>query len=353
MINSYLRQELFSDEVVMESLNDMRKAQPKKDQLSYFNVVLEGATETNADIIQKLYTDIIAKSNVDFGSIPDSKGNLIKYKNYPLMQESIDKLNQLFKGRKSEELDITNRLHDMILNCKSDFQVGFTYDVEIVKIMYNVSVVTLYEMVNITILTYTTSMRKEAGIQLSLGKLKKKDSIVLKNAKSLLKSYESGKWGNLMKDIKKNPGQFGNGNESYLAMEAGFGATVATIIKWGAAHKPLVIVAAIIAIFLAIRALIYYFYAGSVMIKDYVETQKEFVNATVNAEKEDGTSEKVVKKHSILAEKLQSIANFIEVKILRTNVKAQEELQKSNTENFHKPQVDAETTGFGGGNITF
>ena len=60
-------------DVVMESFYDMRNSQPPKDRLHYLDVVLEGSVESNATLLQKLYTDIISKSNIDYGQIPDSQ----------------------------------------------------------------------------------------------------------------------------------------------------------------------------------------------------------------------------------------------------------------------------------------
>ena len=345
----YLKENLFSDEVVLESFTNMRMAQPLRDRAKYFDVVLEGTQESNADIIQKLYTDIISKSNIDFGSIPDSHGNLVKYKEYPIMQQSMDRLNVLFKGKASDELKLMNEIHDMIINCKKDYEMGFTYDIEMIKLIYNVCVMTLYELINVCILSYTKQMRKNAGITFEIGKMKKKDVIVLKNAQSLLKSYKSGQWGKMISELKKNKNML---DIKAPANEAIFGTAVAFVT----AHIPLMIVLAIVFIFIGIRGLVYYFYAGSIKVKDYVDTQKEFVNATLNNEKMEGVDAKVINKRTKLLEKFDSITSFIEGKIFRTNKKATEELAKSNAENFHKPNFgqSSEPLGFGNaGSISF
>lgn len=353
-MDKYLKDVIFSDEAALESFVEMRAAQPRSDRMHYFDVVLEGTQESNADIIQKLYTDIISKSNIDFGRIPDSRGNLVKYKEYPLMQQSMDRLNVLFKGKVSDELKLMNQMYDMIIKCKKDYEMGFTYDIEIIKITYNISVMTLYELINICILSYTKQMRKNAGIVFELGKMKKGDNIVLKNAQSLLKSYQSGQWNKIMSEVKKDRGML-----NLKATEAigDFGPMVAKGVTWLLGHKPLAIIAAIVLVFLGIRKLIYFFYSGSIKVKDYVDTQKEFVNATMNNERLEGVNDKVVSKRAKLLDKLESITSFIEGKIFRTNQKAQEELAKSNVENFHKPTFGDETSspsGFGNaGNISF
>lgn len=355
-MDKFLRSELFADEAALESLTEMRMAQPRKDRMNYFNIVLEGSSETNADLIQKLYVDIISKSNIDFGSIPDSRGVLTKYKEYPLMCDSMDNINKLFKGISCEDVDLMNQMHDMICQCKKDYEMGFTYDIEIIKVIYNTSVITLYELINMSILAYTKQMRSDAKIHMDFNKSKKKNNIVRSNAKSLIKSYQRGQWNKMISTLKKDKTLF---NGLSPATESNDKLKLGDMIKHGtdfitkhpAIGIPVVVVASIAILLFAIRKLIYFFYSGSVNVKSYVETQKEFVDTAIRNEKEEGESENVVKKHQKLADKLQSIANFIEVKILRTNKKAMDEIQKSNTENFHTPNPDQAS--FGGGSISF
>lgn len=358
MIDRNLKNTLFEDPAALESLVEMRTAQPTNERMHYFDTVLEGTQESNADLIQKLYTDIISKSNIDFGAIPDSKGNLIRYKEYDLMQQSMDRINLLFKGKISDEVSLMNQVHDMIINCKKDYEMGFTYDIDMIKITYNVSVMTLYELINLCILSYTKQMRQNAGIKFDLGKMKKTDNIVFKNAQSLVKSYKSGQWAKIMTQVKKDHSILSSpspATESGVAAMT-FGGLVKTGVGFALSHLPLMIPVAIILVFLGIRKLIYFFYSGSAKIKDYVDVQKEFVNATMTAEINEGADDKLVGKRNKLLEKLDHVTRFIEGKIFRTNQKAKEEIIKSNVENFKKPDFGEvpSTGGFGNaGSISF
>lgn len=358
MISANL-QSMITDDVVLESMNDMRLAQPAKDRLHYFDVVMEGTAESNAIILQKLYTDIISKSNIDFGNIPDSRGNLIKYTGYSLMQQSMGLINQLFQGVASDEVTMMNQLHDMIISCKKDYEFGYSFDIEIIKLAYCLAVSSLYEMINICILAYTKKMRSDANIEFDFSKVKKKDVLILSNTKSLLKSYTSGQWGKMIAALKKDPHMLDTevANEaagSIFGQKVSFGEGVKAVA--GAIQKipkaiviPVAIVAALISLLFIIRNLIYIFYSGSIKIKDYAKTQKEFVDLAIQQEKEDGEPDVIIKRHTKLSERLSSIANFIEVKILHTNQKAKDELATSNKENYNagdfKPTF--------GGNIEF
>ena len=343
---------------VMESFYEMRNDQPSKDRLHYFDVVLEGSIETNAALIQKLYVDIISRSNIDFGVIPESRGAFIKYKGYKMMTESMDNINKLYEGISSDEVTMMNKLHDMIIACRADYEFGYKFDIEIIKLTYCVAVMALYELINVCILAYTKQMRKNGTVEFDFVKVKKKDVIVIRGAKSLLKSYESGQWSRMVQDSKKDPTLM----KMAPATEASFigGMTLGGVVKTGigAVGKvptPIFAVAAtavaIIAILVSIRALIYFFYHNASRMKDYVRTQKEFVDAAVRTETTEGESPTVIEKHSKLADKLESIANFIEVRILKTNSDARKDLSETNATNYLQSEFK-QAAGFGG-NIEF
>jgi hypothetical protein len=101
------------DNLALEAFVDIRNDQPPKDRLHYFDVVLESSEDTRGTLIQKLYVDIISKSNIDFGKIPDSKGDLTKYEYYNEISESIGALNKLVDSAKSDELAMLNNLFDI------------------------------------------------------------------------------------------------------------------------------------------------------------------------------------------------------------------------------------------------
>lgn len=362
----------YASEPVMESFFDMRNAQEPKDRLHYFDVVLEGSVETNAILLQKLYTDIISRSNVDFGAIPDSQGALTRYKEYKLMSQSMEQLNQLYEGTPSEELTLMNKIHDMIIACRKDYELGYKFDIEIIKIAYCTAVMTLFEMINICILAYTKKLRDNKGIVFTFNKMKKKDVLVIRGANSLAKAYESGQWSALINEIKKNPLGFSAG----VANEAGiftddFKGKVAKALDPVVAFKgavgpmgptlkfdakstfkniplPLKIIGMAVIVFMAIRTLVFVFYNSSAKIKDWCKNQKEFIEADIRSEINDGkASDNVIEKHQKLARKLESVANFIELRILKTDAAAKKDMLESNRDNYNKSDF-TNPVGFGG-----
>lgn len=347
-------------EIIMESFIDMRSAQPPAERLHYFDVALEGSAESNAILLQKLYTDILSKSNVDFGQIPDSQGALTKYKGYKMMEKSLSALNELFEGISCDEMKLTNKLHDMIIQCRKDYEMGYKFDVEIIKIAYCTSVLTLYEMINLCIMIYTKKMQTKAGISIDMVKVKKKNLLVIKGAKSILKSYESGQWAKMINEMKKDPSFMGGAtlpsnkpaNESIFNFDVKIGgnnthignlgeavkAGQAAANAFASAHPVLAtggkVVVAIIAVLAAIRILVYLAYSSAMSINDFIKNQKEFIDCEIRQEKEDGTSKKTIERHKKMSSRLESLSHWIEVRILKTDVDAQKNLKVSNTTNY-------------------
>ena len=357
-MNRQLYGYLCHDEAVMESLTDLRMAQPPKDRLHYFDVALEGSAEANANLLQRLYIDVVSKSNIDFGSIPDSRGNFRKYNGYRLMEDSITRLNQLYEGIPSDNMKRLNGLYDMIISCQKDFEYGFSYDIELIQILYNTSVMSLHEMIGVCLFEYNDSLKAKAGNTFNFSNSKKKDLLITKNVDSLIKAYKNGQFQTMMKEFKKNPNLLSTtkipataAEEAnldgaaalvegikYVADKAGGAkdAIANAISEHPAIAIPIIAVGAFILLIIIIRNLIYLFWSKSISADEYLKAEKEILDIEIENEKVNGAPEKRIKSYRKFSDKLQRLSDFIEVKILHNDKKAKEELKKSNKENYTK-----------------
>lgn len=346
----------------MESMIEIRNDQPKNDRLRYFNTALEGSAETNATLLQKLYQDIISKSAIDFGQIPDSQGALVKYKDYHTMEEAMDCINKLFVDKQVETVDMMNQLHDFIINLRKDYAFGYQFDIDIIKIIYCTSVVTLMELINVNIVSYTKGLRiTPPSIRY---KVKKNDLLIIKSAKALIRSYESGEWNRILNVMKKDPALRGAAIEAKNTVFSGIvdsvkdlageiNTVVPAMTKIGVflrKYKNIgAIAAAAIAIFLAIRKLIYYFFRGRQKVSDWLRTEKEFIDA-VTKEERDSLTNNMIEKRQKIANRLERTADMIEVKLDRVDAEAKRDLIDSNKKNFSKASFSNSGVG---GDITF
>jgi hypothetical protein len=328
------------NDLAMESFVDIRNDQPVRDRLHYFDVVLESTDSNKGTLIQKLYVDIISKSNIDFGKIPDSRGDLTKYEFYKEITSSIDALNQLTDSAKSDDLTMLNKLYDMIITLRSDYEFGYKFDIEFIKLTYNIAVMSLFEMVNVCIMEYANYLRDVKGIQFDFKKMRKKDIIIVRGVKSILKSYENGEWAKLMSQFKKDPkNAFGLTDILAIAnkipgMDLQRDASGAISGSLGTGMTVGLAIAGVIAVLLALRLLIYFFYSSAAKIDNYVSVQREFL--VIALAKDTSGDAKSIKKQENMLHKLEGISNFIQNKIFKSDNDTAKALSDSNKDNFSK-----------------
>ena len=95
-----LYHELRDNSIVMESFHEMAISQEGRDRIKYIDIVTEAfANPTKqAGLLNKLFNEVQKVEAIDFGKIPDSKGDLTKYAYYHQMYQCIEVLNDLVEG---------------------------------------------------------------------------------------------------------------------------------------------------------------------------------------------------------------------------------------------------------------
>lgn len=341
-------------DIILEELNTMMLAQDPKDRMHYVDAVLESVLSPagKSKLIQQLYVDIIQKSNIDFGKIPQSKGNLTGYEYYDPMVKSIDALNTLFNdgsNKKVEELDLTNRLHDLIVECRDDFEYGYKFDVQIVQITYCLLVMSLYDMIGLCINKYTNYMKDIKGVEFKFTQAKTNKNLLLKYVRDFIKGYDSGEWTKMMISFKKHPTEvksmaLNNGKATegfadvvkagisagvgYVGAAAGLAGAIGTV--WGVIWVSLTI-------FFAIRGLIYLAYYVPFKINAYIKVQADFLKYAI--EKDNEPSSTSVESQKKFLSKLESLSTFIETRILRMNTVAKKKLDEDAKTNYSKADL--------------
>ena len=297
---------LKSNTIVMESLTDIISAQEPKDRLHYKEYATEAVMSHvgKGEIIQKLYTDITKKNTIDYGKIPDSKGDITMYKYYGIMRDCIDHIVKLLDGKGiPEEVQITQELHDLIVRLKPDFQYGFKMDIEFIKITYCTLVMTLHEMINLSIRAYTMYMNDTHSDSVTYNKLDPNSLQVFKYAKAFIASYKKGEWNTLMNTFKKNGSNFlGSVAMSLPVIGIGVGIFVGIISLMG-----------------IIRGLIYVYYSSASKLNQYIKIQSEFLQLAISA---SDKNTKGLDKQKAAYDRMQNISTFIEAKILKVDKQA-------------------------------
>lgn len=307
---------LESNTDILNHFIDLRIDQPVKDRLRYMDIVKEASLSSagKSKLIQQLYNDIVYKSNIDFGKIPDSKGNLTAYVGYEVIGKSLDSLRQLFSDRKVEELELAQKLHNILITNRSDFEFGFKFDITLIQLTYNLLVMGLVDMINICIVTYVDYLKDVQNTEFKFRGNRKQDLLVIKYVTDFTKSYEKGEWAKLVAQFKK---------DSSGLLGTITGGTLTT--------GPIVILSIISFLFI-VRGLIYVYYASATKINESLKAPAEFLKTSIEMSGDNGSL--AVEKQKKFLNKMDAVSNFIETKIIKTNKDAKEDLKKSNKDNY-------------------
>jgi hypothetical protein len=244
------------------------------------------------------------------------------------MLKSLEILNELVKVNAGTiiALDTANRLHTILLDARDDFTFGFKFDIDIIKYIYEILVMTLYELINCGITEVSDFVKTSNQITIGTNnkKIIKKSNRVVSNARQFIKAYDNGQWASIMKNFKQNRSNFLGGTAIGSFLTAGISTASAVIL--GA-----------IGIFLAIRGLVFVFYYSKTKISDYTRTQSELIRAHMIADTDQSAN--AVSKQKALADKLSDISAKLEGQRRRNEQAADKAIIQSNKTDYDRQSI--------------
>lgn len=266
---------------LIDEFMDWRLLQEPRDRIRYLDVVTEAmeAPGTRGQLIQRLYNDCLKKATFDYGKIGNSKGNVTKYEHYDKLMATRDCLVELTSGTVVDTLQSFDKLHNILVESRADFEMGFKFNIEFIQLTYKTLVLSLHQLIDMSISEITDYLRDALQMQLSGGKpaiRTQLNSIVLTNVNAFIKSYEKGEWAKLMSGFKRDKQGF-------------IGAVVAGVIAGGPATIALAIGGILISILLMIRALIYFYYNSKTRLRDYAESEAAILKKQIELEADKNT----------------------------------------------------------------
>lgn len=351
MSDNRLYFELRDNDIVMENFHEIAFSQEGRDRIKYIDIVTEAFSNPTkqATLLNKLFKDIQKVEEIDFGKIPDSKGDITKYIYYDHIYKCIEVLNELVENNPTVNITSMNKLHNILLSARPDFTFGYRTDNFIIINTYNLMVTSLYEMINVCAVDVTDYLRSKLSMELTTPTAKQ-IRWVTKTSNQFIKMYESGQWSTLMKSFKSS-------GHSIVANEA----TTATItidspkmvddikkipekvgkigggIKNILDHipKPVKYMAIVISIFLIIRSAIYYFINTAGKLSDRLKNVATILRANASSE----TSPTAVEKQKKVLSQLENMTDVIDYKIVKSERAAEIEMKKANKEEFNPQEI--------------
>ena len=356
MVDQKVFHELRENEIIMESFHEMTLAQDGRDRLKYMDIVSEAfANPTKqADLLDRLYKDIQKVEEIDFGKIPDSKGDVTKYVYYNQMYQCIEVLNDLIEGNATPNITTMNKLHQLLLSLRADFTFGYRVDNFIIINTYNLMVTSLYEMINICAIDATEYLRAKLSMQVT-SPTPKQIRWVAKTSNQFIKMCESGQWSTLMKSFK-------SAGKSMIATEAtDSDARVEMIknleeipgkIKDTVADKKDSIVkffkdtpigrviggiTIVIGLFLIIRKLVYYVIHCAGKLSDRLKNITTILRANIASE----NSPSAIEKQRKMLHHLENLSDTIDYKIVKSEQLTETEMKRANKADFNPQEIAA------------
>ena len=364
--------EFYSNEIILEAFQEMQADQIGRDKIGYVDAAMEAIANPSAQatIMNKLYKETQKIDEIDFGKIPDSKGDITKYVYYDQLYDSIELINELMKGNQTENIVAMNKLHQIILNARADFVFGFKVNNYIVTSMYKVMVANLHEMIDICIVDVTEYIRNNLNMSMDK-KSMKKARWVTSNVKNFIKMYESGQWNTLIKYMRTNASKkayeamaleaegdvlpqqksaldlMNMGTSAFNKFKGGITAA-GDLIKhapdaFKAASAPikgLAIVGIIISALMIIRAGIKYFFLGVANISKNLRNQAALLKSATKSDSEDQTGYGFRKK---ILNTMEKISDVIDYKILKMEKEASKDMAESNRSEFSRQEIQQMT----------
>lgn len=224
----------------------------------------------------------------------------------------------------------------MMTACKKDFEYGFKYDIEIIKILYGYMVEAYYELMNIIILNYSIPMTLPAT-RISNNPMYYNDTTVYKSCNTILDLYESGEWKKLMNSLKNSKvaaaesfafdGSTGNfaiatvNDDPFAVLEGDIIDTVIDFAKVG-----VVVVGVVVTLFFAIRSLIAYFFRKMNSYKSHLENQATLLDTIAKTDSSLTPEQKEVIERR--RDKMQAKAAEISRKIFKADKEAKEDMKE-------------------------
>lgn len=274
----------------------------------------------------KLYEMIISKTtDIDFGDIPDTKGDITELESYGKIRESINVLTDILTQfhQPTETIDTIRMALDNLENDASLYKKGFVAHISLIETTYNTIALSIVSSISYMIAvtvdfvknphdghTFKASFDK-AGIA------RTKDSLVYENLVRFNNACKEGQIEAAFKPLIKN--KVRNLVGSGLTMLA-TGIAVAGFL---------------VNILPIIRELTYFYYASNTRISQYFDLQADLLEMNAQMIKSgevdsEGDRKIVAARQLSIASRFRKIANFFMVNIKKNDKEATNMIKQDN-----------------------
>ena len=299
-------------------------------------LALDEAVDKNMIILSissKLYSMIADEiTNIDYGKIPDSRGDITKIPNFIGLSECITTLHDLLVAYKqpTDPVDVVSEAIEHLREDRKMWEKAFVINCDLPIALYNTIALSIVSSISFLI-SGSIEFIKETGeesFKIKLDKVgyhKSKDNLLFKNLSKFNKSCRTKE---LQKSIdavmkaEKSVAEAGVFNEEAAAIVAGVVFTVSLI--------------SVLTLILPIlQELVAMLYCARQTVSDYFDIQSNLLrlnaeNVKLDVTKTKSERDKIYKKQIKIADTFKKISNTLNIKLKSSQTEAEKIIKKQN-----------------------
>lgn len=284
-------------------------------------------------LANKLYSHIVDKvDDIDFGTIPLSKGDITKIERYDQLTDCIAIIAQILEQyhQDTKPIETVATALQNVIDRTDMFTKAYRFNIEMPIVAYNTIVLSIVSSVSYMIsgcIEFVKNSNSQ-GFEISLNKVglsKTKERMLFKQLEKFNKMCSSREFDNTMahvmsENLKRESGIVSEGIGTFL-----LGAAAA--------------VGAVIAFVLLLRELIFIAFYACQKASDYFDTnstllQMNAYNIENNLTMDEKQKKEISSKQRKIADKFKKLSNALNVKARMAEAKAEKELKKLDGEKY-------------------
>lgn len=301
----------------------------------------------------KLYEKIVAKvDDIDFGTIPASKGDITKIGNFMELRDCMNTIREILVHYKQDtaQLDTIDKAIENLKTSKKIWEKAYAVDCSVAITFYNTIALSIVSAVSLLI-TASIDFIKEPGQQSfeisfdRVGYNKTKDKLLFQNLEKFNKAYLKGDIEKLMNAIVKS-----NIDVKESAMEPlsesiiAAGTITAIVSVIGAGMLVGVLLTTAIPI---LHELVNALYCSRQNVSEYFEIQAKIVQFNAeqlkyNYTKSEAEIKKIYDKQMKIAEMFKKISNKFSVKMNKAETEAKRLIEQEKKEKYTVNDLDVQ-----------
>ena len=277
-------------------------------------------------LTNKMYNMIVGKiDDIDFGDIPNTKGDIRKLPKYKQLKECVEVLRGIFTQYKEDvkPIDELDNAFSNIENNRDLFIASYAGGIEVGMVMYNTMTLALINSISFMIAVCIEYVKnpKSDGLMIMIDKTgiaKVKDHLVYEN---IIKFNDACTKGDIEKVLRP---LIQNKVKNFAMTASGL---------WLGFKTVMVVGGFLVAIIPLLRDLVYFFFAARARMSSYLDIQADLLEMNANEldNNEDihteGDKKKVIARQLAIARMFHNAANKIAVEAKSSEVQATREIR--------------------------